>query len=269
MNSNDPVLIDRRAGFAVLTLNRPQAMNALSEQLRCALSAAIDDLETDPAVRVLVLTGAGKAFCGGLDLKELGSIQGPMQTLLQKLSTRQDPVALLRRFPGPVIGAINGPAITGGFELALGCDVLIASTEARFADTHARVGLLPCWGLSQHLSRLIGPSRAKELHFTGNFLTAEQACSWGLVSRVVAPDQLLSQACALAQDMVSMEPATLQAYKALIDDGYRVNFGSALTLERERSVNWAANVTAEQIEERRRAIRDRGREQKDSTSGGH
>ncbi|HYC56632.1 MAG TPA: enoyl-CoA hydratase-related protein [Candidatus Binatia bacterium] len=114
----------------------------------------------------------------------------------------------------PVIGAINGFAITGGFELALACDVLIASTQARFADTHARVGLVPGWGLSQRLSRAVGIYRAKEISLTGNYVSAEQAEHWGLVNRVVASQDLLPACRALAEDMLSCVPATLRAYKA-------------------------------------------------------
>src|SRR5487761_2308897 len=128
------------AGYAVLTLNRPEAMNALSRGLMAALAAAVDALEADPGVRVLVLTGAGRAFCAGLDLKELGSGAGTLGRGDSGVAEK-DPVASIGRFSGPVIGAVNGAAVTGGFELALACDVLYASDSARFADTHARIGI--------------------------------------------------------------------------------------------------------------------------------
>ena len=133
------------------------------------------------------LTGAGKAFCAGLDLRELGSEGVPT------LGDASDPVRALAAFGKPVIAAVNGAAVTGGFELALACDVLLASTEARFADTHARIGVIPGWGLSQKLSRLIGLPRAKEMAFSGNFIDAETAERWGLVNRVLSPDALLGR----------------------------------------------------------------------------
>lgn len=258
--SQEPVLKIETApeGYALLTLNRPEAMNALSVRLREALAAAIERLEADPQVRVLILTGAGRAFCAGLDLKELGTGAGGSAALAVEV---RDPVRALARFSGPVIGAINGPAITGGFELALACDVLIASTEARFADTHVRVGVMPGWGLSQKLSRAVGVYRAKELSLTGNFLTAGQACDWGLVNRVVEPAELLAQARALALDMLSAIPRMLVDYKRLIDDGFAVGLAEALAIERERAGAANAAVSADEIERRRDAVRARGRAQ--------
>jgi enoyl-CoA hydratase len=132
-----------------------------------------------------------------LDLKELGGNADDPAIAI----TTNDPVKSIGRFSGPVIGAINGVAITGGFEIALACDVLIGTPNTRFADTHARVGILPGWGLSQKLTRLLGPSRAKEVSLTGNFISAEQALDWGLINHVVAPDALLDTALKLASDM--------------------------------------------------------------------
>jgi enoyl-CoA hydratase len=160
-----------------------------------------------------------------------------------------------------VIGAINGVAITGGFEVALACDVLIASTAARFADTHARVGILPGWGLSQKLSRIIGLSRAKELSLTGNFLDAPTALAWGLVNRVVEPEALLPTALALAADMASIPADTLTAYKALIDEGYQMPLGQALAREHEISSAANGQVTPQMVEARRLAVQARGRRQ--------
>lgn len=258
--SHPVLLVEKSAGIATLTLNRPQAKNALSHELRTALSEAVERLEADPEVRVLILTGAGDAFCAGLDLKELGGkaslLGGPERQIRER-----DPARALGRFSGPIIGAINGPAITGGFELALACDLLIASRRARFADTHVRVGVLPGWGLSQKLSRVIGIYRAKELSLTGNFLDAEQAYAWGLVNRVVAPDLLMPTCRALAEDMCSTVPETLRAYKRLIDEGYAQSLGEGLETERRISAEENVRVTAADVEARREGIRHRGQAQ--------
>ena len=256
---SEPVIkVDVENEVALVTLNRPTAMNALSRELRTAIADTFEKLESDPAVRVVILTGAGKAFCAGLDLKELGqgrdTVQGTVET--------KDPVTSIARFSGPIIGAINGVAITGGFELALACDVLICSSEARFADTHGRVGILPGWGLSQRLSRTIGIYRAKELSLTGNFLTAQQAADWGLANRVVAPDELIPAAKKLAADMLSLVPEALSGYKRLIDQGYAENFGDALKTELKFSGAANKAVRSADIEARRESIRQRGQTQK-------
>lgn len=157
----EPVLrIEKTAGVVTLTLNRPQAMNALSRGLRTALVDAFAALARDPEADVVIVTGAGRAFCAGLDLKELGD-QGLGADATEAAIAGADVIRAMAACEQPIIGAINGFAITGGFELALACDVLIASTEARFADTHARVGIMPGWGLSQKLSRAIGIMRRR------------------------------------------------------------------------------------------------------------
>ncbi len=242
-------------GVACLTLNRPQALNALSAALREALVAALRALDADDAVRVVVLTGAGKAFCAGLDLRELGDHGVPV------LGGDDDPMRALEALGKPVIGAIHGAAVTGGLELALGCDVLLASTEARFADTHARIGVIPGWGLSQKLGRLIGLHRAKEMSFSGNFIDAATAERWGLVSRVLPPDALLPAALALAADIAGAEPGMLRAYKRLIDEGFGLPFGEAMALEARRSAEWAAAQAPEDLARRREAVQQRGRAQ--------
>lgn len=246
------------SGYAVVTLNRPAALNALSRASMAQLSATIDALQADPAVRVLILTGAGKAFCAGLDLKELGSGQAALGGGENGVTAR-DPVAALARFSGPVIGAINGAAVTGGFELALACDVLLASPQARFADTHARIGVAPGWGLSQKLSRAIGIYRAREVSLTGNWVSAEQAAAWGFVNRVVPAAELLPAARALAGDMLGCLPDMLVRYKAIIDDGFALNFGEGMQLEKTRSREFNAQVGAAAIEARREGVRARNR----------
>lgn len=248
-------------GIAIITLNRPEAMNALSAALRAELARAMQAADSDDAVRVIVLTGAGeRAFTAGLDLKELGSDTSHLGAANAERA-EENPVKAIEDCRKPVIGAINGVAITGGFEVALACDILIASSNARFADTHARVGILPGWGLSQKLSRIIGISRAKELAFSGNFLDAETACAWGLVNRVVAPEDLTPSALALAADIASVDPGMLQAYKNLIDNGYARAFGDALEFEHKVSTTANSSVTAQDVEQRRTKVIMRGRVQ--------
>lgn len=251
------VEIERCGGYAVVTMNRPEAMNALSSVLRAELARSFDTIEADPDIRVIILTGAGdRAFCAGLDLRELGSGTSSLTDAVKS----EDPVSAVGRFSGPVIAAINGVSITGGFELALACDVLIASDNARFADTHVRIGVMPGWGLSQRLSRAIGISRAKELSLTGNFIDAATAERWGLVNRVVPAADLMPAARRLAEDMLSTDPQMLKAYKALIDDGFTRCFGEAMVLERDRS-GGNSNIDSEAVEARRAAVLARGRVQ--------
>ena len=258
------LLIDRPfEGVVVLTLNRPKAMNALSRSLRVQLTAAFRKFAQDPSARVVVLTGAGRAFCAGLDLKELGAQPGTMG-----LTGDVDVLGAMNAFTGPIIGAINGPAITGGFELALACDLMVASPQARFADTHARVGIMPGWGLSQKLSRLIGLARAKELSLTGNFLSAEQALAWGLVNHVVDADQLLPKALALAADMLSALPEMLVAYKRVIDQGFATTLLASLALETAAHQAWVQTMDPAALEGRRAAVRERGQGQLAAAAGG-
>jgi enoyl-CoA hydratase len=258
IQSENLVLIDRDDGVATVTLNRPDALNALSSGLRAALVAAFDELRDDPQTEVVILTGAGRAFTAGLDLKELG---GEVERDDQQ-SGNLDLNRALGTFDRPIIGAINGFAITGGFELALMCDLLIASTEAKFADTHARVGVVPGWGLSQRLPRLIGINRAKELSLTGNFLGAQLAYEWGLVNRVVSPEELLPTCRALARDILSTEPVTRGEIKRIMDQGWYATLGEGLTIELDANrQHSAAEVTPERVAARRQSIQERGRGQ--------
>lgn len=259
--SDDVVLLDVAQGIATVTLNRPQAMNALNRAMRRRLYEVMRAVDADASVRAVILTGAGqRAFTAGLDLKELGSVPGGLGSA-NATDPADNPVKAIEVCTKPVIGAINGVAITGGFEVALACDVLIASENARFADTHARVGIMPGWGLSQKLARMIGISRAKELSFTGNFLDAVTAQGWGLVNHVVAAEELLPLARRLAGDMASIDPAFLGAYKRLIDDGFALSFADGMALEAERSSAANRAVAPEQVEARRALVQQRGRRQ--------
>jgi len=257
--SDSVLLINKTGGVATLTLNRPESMNALSQELRTALTQTFQDLSRDPEVRVVILTGAGRAFCAGLDLKELSSTGMNAQDSIVGGPT--DIIRAMEAFDRPIIGAINGAAITGGFEVALACDILIASPTARFADTHARVGVMPGWGLSQKLSRAIGVYRAKELSLTGNFLSAEKAEQWGLVNRVVPSEDLLPTCQSLAKDILSCVPEMVRSLKHVIDDGYSVSLKDGLQIEHDAWAEQVRMVTPETIAARRVNIQQRGRTQ--------
>jgi enoyl-CoA hydratase len=256
-DSNDLVLLERDGGITTVTLNRPEALNALSAALRNRICEVFTELRDDARTEVVILTGAGRAFTVGLDLKELGGEVAAVQSI-----SSQDLSTAVTRLRQPIIGAINGFAITGGFELALMCDFLIASNTARFADTHARVGVVPGWGLSQRLPRLVGVNRAKELSLTGNYLDAETACAWGLVNRVVAPEALLPTCRQLAADILSTDPATRHEIKRIIDAGWHATLGEGLDIELEASrAHSQVEVTPEKVAQRRAAIQSRGRSQ--------
>jgi enoyl-CoA hydratase len=258
--SDELVLIEKSGGVATVTLNRPDKLNALNSALRSRLAAAFRELSADAEVAAIVLTGAGKAFCAGVDLKELGGEVATDATLASAVTSGEFTDAL-ERVAQPIIAAVNGVAITGGFELVLACDVIYASTEARFADTHARVGIMPGWGLSQRLSRAIGPYRAKELSLSGNFLSAEQAESWGLVNRVLPAAELLAAAQQLAADIASCDPVVVKKLKRVIDDGYARDLATGLAIEQERAREHVRTLDPKVVAERRAAIQARGRTQ--------
>jgi len=258
--TSDLVLCARDGSIAEVTLNRPEVMNALSFDLRAELTSTFRNLANDRSCEIVILTGAGKAFTAGLDLKELGGeTSSGNKTTDTSVIDLSGAVDLLKV---PLIGAINGFAITGGFELALMCDILIASTKARFADTHARVGVVPGWGLSQRLPRLVGINRAKELSLSGNFLDAQTAYNWGLVNRVVDPDDLLPSARALAQDILSTDRPTREAMLHIMDKGWNTTLAEGLDVEAVANKSHSAiHVKSEDIAARRHEILRRGRSQ--------
>lgn len=250
MTDDDVLLIDTEDRVRTLTLNRPQARNALSSALRTQFFGALRDAEADDAVDVVILTGADPVFCAGLDLKELGD-----SSQLPDISPQWPPMAK------PVIGAINGAAVTGGLELALYCDILIASEQARFADTHARVGLLPTWGLSVRLPQKVGVGLARRMSLTGDYLSAADALRAGLVTEVVPHDQLLASARRIAASIVSNNQ---NAVRALLASYHRIDdasTGPGLTIEAASAAQWMSTATGDDIAANRDAVLQRGRAQ--------
>jgi len=197
-------------GVATVTLNRPAARNALSQELRRTLPALLAELDADDGVRAIVLTGADPAFCAGVDLREL---DGPPE-LNADLHPRDAPFVTCST---PLIGAVNGAAYTGGLELALACHFLIASDRARFADTHARLGLLPGWGCTVLLPEAVGVRRARQMSVTCEPIDAATALRWGLVNDVVAHEDLHRAASQLARSICANDTAAVRRVSALYD----------------------------------------------------
>lgn len=222
-----PLDLAREGAVAIVTMNRPEALNALSASLRRALIEAFEALDRDEEIRVVILTGAGRAFTAGLDVRELERSGADVTANVDA----ENVVAAIARFSKPLIAAVNGVAITGGVEIMLACDVVVASVEASFADTHVRIGLTPGWGLSQRLARVIGIQRAKELSFTARSIGAEEALAWGLVNHVAPPGEMLAKARAIAAAIARWPPAGVQAMKQMIDRGFDRPFGEAIAWE--------------------------------------
>lgn len=251
MTTEPVLLIDTTDRIATLTLNRPKSRNALSHELREAFYTALADADADPGVDAIIVTGADPVFCAGVDLKEFGGSSGGMPDLSPKWPDMCT----------PVIGAINGAAVTGGLELALYCDILIASENARFADTHARVGIMPSWGLSVRLPQKVGVGLARRMSMTGDYLSAADALRAGLVTEVVPHDELLAAARAVATSIVGNNR---DAVRALLGSYHRIDVaqtGAGLWIEAEAARDWALRITGANIAANRDAVLARGRSQ--------
>jgi enoyl-CoA hydratase len=213
---SEMVLVERRGRVAVLTLNRPEKRNALSAEMTAEIADQITGLDADDAIGALVLTGADPAFCAGFDLRTLGSELAGTRALRWEGEKRR--LGLLPPHRKAIIGAINGPAVTGGLELALGCDFLIASERASFADTHARVGVMPGGGMTIRLPELVGLDRAKRMSLTGEFIDANTALAWGLVTELTSHELLLSRAIELASSIASLDAVVVAELRQMYED---------------------------------------------------
>ena len=210
------ITTERRGPVALVLLDRPEARNALTGAMIARLAEVLAEADDDPDTAAVVLTGRDPAFCAGLDLTDLARTYDEVAA-----APRTDrPVVRRGLLPGtatPVIGAVNGPAVTGGLELALGCDFLVASERATFADTHARVGVLPAGGMTIRLPQLIGVNRARQMSLTGNFVDAVTAYSWGLVNEVVPHGDLVSRAVELGEAIAESDPLAIAGLRSMYD----------------------------------------------------
>jgi enoyl-CoA hydratase len=256
--TEDILLREQSEGVVTLTINRPRQMNALSVAMRERFLAELEALDKDDGVRAVIITGAGdKAFSAGVDLKELET--APLTAA--ELGPDSPIVKAFAALGKPTVAAVNGFAITGGLELALNCDILVASTHARFADTHARVGIVPGWGMSQLLPRIVGPVRARYMSFTGNFVDATTARDWGLVLDVLPPAELLPYCRKLATEIASCNTATLADVRRAINGGLATTLAEGLALEGRLSKAAAARFDAARFAGTRAAVMNRGKEQ--------
>lgn len=261
-SSSEVVLYDVSERIATITLNRPEARNALSSEVLRLLPERMKRAEADPDVDVLILTGADPAFSAGLDLNELGADGSNLGggTGSDGSRNRDGVRGPFPRLTKPVIGAINGVAVTGGFELALNCDFLVASEHAKFGDTHARVGVMPGWGLTVLLPQAIGVRRAREMSFTGNFMLADEALAFGLVNHVVGHHDLIPFTRRLALDIIGNDQPGVRQIRstyfqiATDDDHWEIEARDSRAWRR-------TNFSPETVEARRAAIQARGQQQ--------
>ncbi len=223
-----PVLFSIENQTAVITLNRPERRNAINQALLAGLYDAIEQVAQEDAIRAAIITGNGKSFCAGIDLDAILT-----ENLFDPRNDGTDLPDIFASCDKPIIGAVNGHAITGGFEIALHCDFLIASENASFADTHAKVGIHPGWGMTQLLQQAVGRRRARQMSFSCQFIDARTACEWGLVNEVTAPDGLLARAKEIAAQIGTVNQELLKKIKNLIDTQDTAPFATAFAHERK------------------------------------
>lgn len=228
---DDLVLRNDADGIVTLTLNRPQALNALSAELVRQLRGHLEAVsQAVDSVGCVVIAGAGRSFCAGNDLKAIGSGEEALSP-----EFREETIDLLAALPQPTIAAVQGHCYTGGLELALTCDLLIAADDAKFADTHGKWGLTPRWGMSQRLPRRVGPLKAKEMMFTGRVVEGGEAAAIGLANACVEAARLAAVVDATARQIVANSWYTLRADKMLVDRGQDFGLADGIAFERDES----------------------------------
>jgi enoyl-CoA hydratase len=228
----DEVLVEREGAVGVVTLNRPQVLNALSLSLMKSVAAAFENFETDDSIRAIVLTGGARAFAAGADIGEMKDLanSGAAQATLEQHLARWDKIGRCRK---PTIAAVSGFALGGGCELAMACDIILASEDAVFGQPEILIGVIPGAGGTQRLTKAVGKSLAMDMILSGRRLTAREALAAGLVARVVAPEVLLAEAKKLASEIAKASPLAAQAAKAAANAAVDRQLDAGLMKERE------------------------------------
>lgn len=251
----DYVILAVEDRIATITLNRPEVGNALNRILLAELRDCVQRVSADQSIDVVIITGAGRMFCSGEDLRGLASQEGT----LEQVTLTCEVFDMITEIPQPTIAAVNGYAVTGGIEMILGCDIRIASENAMFADTHARVALMPGGGDSQMLPRLIGLARAKEMIFTSDFVSAQEAAQIGLVNRVVPADRLLDEARAIAKKIQANNQWIVRRVKATMNQGWGMDLKAAMIFERQECLRFMISGKAQELADEREGMKDRNR----------
>lgn len=221
------IIFEQEDSIVIITFNRPDAMNALNNQTRAEFAAAIAEVAADDNIKVLILTGSGKAFVAGSDIKEFSQTTAYTAHNIHRLGE------MVEKLEKPVIAAVNGFCLGGGCEIAMACDIIIASEKAKFGQPEINIGIIPGGGATQRLPRLIGVCKAKELIYTGDIINAEQADRLGLINRVVPMDELMPAARELAKKIATKSAAALKLAKTAINHGTQTNLESGLKYEYE------------------------------------
>jgi enoyl-CoA hydratase len=237
-----------RGRVAWIALNRPDGLNAVDTQMMADLRAAFDAAEADAEVRVCVLTGTGRAFCAGADLKHMRGLllSGDAEAIRRYISTMRDLLIRIEAFEKPSIAAVNGVAMAAGLGLMLCCDLAVADAGARIGDGHANYAVLPGGGTTARLPRKIGPTRAKELLYGGGVLDAQTCLAWGLVNEVAPAGQVAETAGRLAANLAGKSPLVLRRLKKLVDDGLESAKHAAY---RNETLAWEAHALSDDLRE--------------------
>lgn len=231
-DTDSEVLVTHHGALATVTLNRPEALNAITPTMLVTLGDELDALATDPGLEVVVFTGSGRAFSAGVDLKALGDrdlTDGTVGDILDLPARRV--TGLLSTMPAITVAKVNGFCFTGALELALACDLVVAAEEAKFGDTHAKFGLRPTWGMSQRLPRLVGIAAARELSYTARNFTGAEAFQLGMVARAVPLEDLDAEVVALTDALLANSPGSLRAYKDLYREAMERPLSDGLAYE--------------------------------------
>ncbi len=226
------IILEKRDRIAKITLNRPKELNAIDKATHLELQDALKNIEADPEARVVIITGAGRAFCAGADLKYAISLNDRPQEMAAFGQLFYDTYAMIENLSKPVIASVNGIALAGGIELLESCDIVIASEDARLGDQHANFGLIPGGGGSQRLPRLIGIRKAMELLLTGDAISAREAEALGLINRAVPADKLEEATMEIARKLAERSPMASKAIKSLVNRGMQVDLHTGILLEK-------------------------------------
>ncbi|MBW1998930.1 MAG: enoyl-CoA hydratase/isomerase family protein [Deltaproteobacteria bacterium] len=237
------IVLNKEGPIATITFSRPEALNALNNQTRLEFKEALEEIKGDDSTKVLILTGEGRAFIAGSDIKELKDTTPLGAHDIKRLGE------MIEELEKPVIAAVNGFALGGGCEIVMACDIIVASEKAKFGQPEINIGVIPGGGGTQRLQRMIGVHRAKELIFTGDIIDAREAERMGLVNKVVPAEELMARAREIAQKISRKSSAAVRLAKAAINRGMRTDLGAGLAYERELySLSLTTEDKAEGIE---------------------